>query len=148
MDDAVPERDGTVQGKAAVWRRVRRHQVRQVLPYGRSMFEAVARSAAGNPYVVVAGMPIDEEVAARRVLVLTHPALDDRRVGEPWQPTSEPGAGLTNAFGVHNPIAGVGVEARAVRIDADLDAAVLEIGNGVEARREIDEGRRLTCAEP
>ena len=45
------------------------------------MFEAVTGAAADDPKVLVVRVAIDQEVAVPRVLVLTHPAFDDWRVG-------------------------------------------------------------------
>src|SRR5687767_8417524 len=60
---------------------VEHHTCRQ-LSNRRPVLETVARSTAGNPYVVVAGMTIDQKVASRGVLIGTDPRLDNGRTGQ------------------------------------------------------------------
>ena len=44
------------------------------------MFEPMARAPAGKPYIFHFRVPIHKEIAARRVFVLAHARLNDRRV--------------------------------------------------------------------
>src|SRR5207247_7665 len=46
--------------------------------YRRAVLESMSRSTAHEPHVLGARMAIDDEVLVRRVLVLTHPGLEQR----------------------------------------------------------------------
>src|SRR5262245_60301868 len=100
MDDARTERVGSAEGKAGLGDGVGHDRVRHVFANRGAMLEPVTGSASRNPHVVVIRMAIDQEIAARRVLVLTHPALDEGSVDESWQAPGEPGARLVNAVAI------------------------------------------------
>src|SRR5690242_3443929 len=63
------------------------HELRRIAAHGRPVFEAMSRAAAHEPDVPPLRVPIDEEVAARGVLVLADPKLVERRMGERGETT-------------------------------------------------------------
>ncbi len=82
-------------------------------------------------------MAIDQEVAGGRVLVLAHAALDDWRVSKRRESAREPGAGDADAVLVEHAIGRVGIDVRAMLIDADLEAAAFEVGDAIDAGGKI-----------
>src|SRR5262245_61210397 len=120
--NAAVEHVCSLEGEARIGGRVRGDQLCDVLSDRGTVLEPVAGPAADDPHVVVVRMAIDQEVAARRVLVLTHPAFHDGRVGESGQAPCEPGACLGDAVVIDKPSIVVGIEAWPMGIDADLHA--------------------------
>src|SRR5687767_13223156 len=135
------EREAHVRGSIGC------HQAGDIFSDRRPMLEAVARSAANNPHVSVFGMAIDEEVAGRGVLVLTHAAFDERGVRQAGESPPQPRPGGFDTLAIDRPISSIGIESGAMSVDADLDAATLYIGDSVNAGREVDPGRRVCRGE-
>ncbi len=92
-------------------------------------------------------MAIDEKVAGGCVLVLAHTPFDDGGIGQGRKSTLQPRASRFDALAIDGPIAGVRIESSAMSIDADFEAAVLEIGDPIDARGEINPGRRVCGGE-
>src|SRR5687767_582490 len=92
-------------------------------------------------------MAIDEKVAGGCVLVLAHPPFDDGGVGHGRKSALQPRASGFDALAIDSAIAGVRIESSAMSIDANLEAAVLEIGDPVDAGGEINPRRRVGCRE-
>src|SRR5687768_15037278 len=92
-------------------------------------------------------MAIDEKVAGGRVLVLAHTTFDDGGIGQRWKSMLQPRASLFDALAIDGSITGVRIESGAMSIDADLEAALLEIGDSIDARGEINPSRRVCCGE-
>src|SRR5579862_5547896 len=71
---------------------------RDILAQRRSMLESVSRSSAHQPHVLKIRMPVDQKIAVRRVLVLTHARFHDRSIGQrreaPCQPVPHEGEAL------------------------------------------------------
>src|SRR3546814_10614169 len=55
-----------------------RHQ----LTHSRSVLEAMARTAAHQPDIIMTRQAIDQEIAVRGILVLAHAPVDQRGIGE------------------------------------------------------------------
>jgi hypothetical protein len=115
--------------------------------HGRSMLEAMTGAAAYKPDVFMVPMTIDEEVAGRRVLVLTHATLDKRRICHARKSTLQPRASGVDALAIDAPISRVRIEPHAMRVDAHLEAAALEIRSAIDAGSEINPGRCVWCSE-
>ncbi len=94
-------------------------------------------------------MPIDQEVAARRVLVLADVRVDERRVDERREAAREELPRDHNRVVADPSIRRVGVDGRTMTIDTDLHAGAVEVGDAVEPGREVDPDRqpsdRETC---
>src|SRR5262249_42930774 len=86
---------------------------------------------ADKQHVVVLGMSIDEEVAVRSVLVLTHARLDQRRVLERGKAPRDVATDRAQSFRAHSATAPLGIERRAVIVERDLHAAVLNVRGAV-----------------
>ena len=96
------------------------------------MLEAVPGAAAHQPDVVEIGVPVDEELAVRRRLVLADARLDDRGVGQVRETHGQVGPHDLDALGVDDPLAVGGVERRTVAVGPDLHAATIDRREAVD----------------
>ena len=114
------------------------HQIRRVLANRWAVLEAVPRSAANEPHVVVCGMAVDQEIAVGGVFILADACLDDGRTLHRRKPPLDPCTRAGNCAGVGRPIGTVGIDRRAMLVDPDFHAAVLHVGDAVYPSRTID----------
>ena len=89
---------------------------------------------------------VDQEIAVGRVLVLADASSDDRRALHRREPPLDPRTRPSDRVGVRRPVVGVRIDRRTVFVDADFDAAVLESGMPIDARRTIDPCRCVRSA--
>src|SRR5262245_17933258 len=57
---------------------------------GGAVLEPVPGAAAGDPHLGPRGMPVDDEIARARVLVLTDPCINQRRAAQPGKSAGDP----------------------------------------------------------
>jgi hypothetical protein len=105
---------------------------------GATMLETVSRAAAHDPHVVEMWMAVDQKITRVGVLVLTDARLGDRRVRKRRHPLPQPRARGLDACSIGNAVLDIGVDRRTVTIDPDLHAAMLELRDAVDPRREIN----------
>src|SRR3990170_2555302 len=110
---------------------------RNVLSQRRPVFAAMARAAAHQPHVGQLGVPIDKEVAVRRVLVLAHLGRYDRRVPEPWEPTADELADARPRLGARDARERVRIHGWAMLVGGDLETAAPEVRYAVDLFREV-----------
>jgi len=89
------------------------------------VLEAVAGAAADEPHVVALGMPVDQEVAVRGVLVLADLARDQRRILQRRETARHERARFRQAVRRHDALPGVRIERGAVPVGRDLHAFAL-----------------------
>src|SRR5215510_10818338 len=95
---------------------------------GRSVLETMARPAADNPDIVVLRVSIDEEVAVRRVLVLTDARLHDRCAFHGREPTLQPRTRALHCRLCDDTVVAIGIDRRAMLVDANLEASIVDVG--------------------
>src|SRR5437764_13972180 len=95
------------------------------------MFESVAGAAAGNPDIVKIRMAVNEKVAVGSIFILADTGLQDRRIVHCGKMFFQEAAKTVDRGGLDHAAAGIRVEARAVTVKSDLEAAVFDVGKRV-----------------
>ena len=123
-------------------------QVGDVRADRRAVLEAVSRAAADDPDVGPGRMGVDQEVAAGGVLVLADAGVEQGRPGQGREPAGQEVPRQRNRGAVDDPLGGVGIDGWTVPVDADLEAVRVEVGDAVDAGREVDPHRQVLDPEP
>src|SRR5580658_4230518 len=97
------------------------------------MLEAVPRASADQPDIFAIGMPIDQKIAVRGVLILTDARFDQRGSGEIGKSLAQDGSGFTQRCLRDFTRAGFRIERRSVRVESDLETASIKRGNRINA---------------
>src|SRR4029453_10935199 len=113
----------------------------RVFTQGGPVLEAVPGAAADQPDVLPRRVPVDEEVAVGRVLVLTHLGRDQGRVLQRREPPGQERAGGGDPLRADPALARVRIEARPVRVRRELEPPRLDVGDAVDLVHEVDPGR-------
>src|SRR5215467_10974241 len=112
--------------------RVAQHLPRDVLAERGTVLESVPGTAADEPDVFHLGVAVDQEVAVRRVFVLADSRFDDGRVFEGRETMRHIVARLLGHPGADDPRLHVGIDHFAVKVQSDLQAALVDVRGTVE----------------
>src|SRR5947207_9085112 len=111
------------------------NQTRDQLSHGGSVLEPVTRAAADEPGVSRLRMVIDDEVLVRRLFVLAHARLEQRRALQAGKPVPDVVArDLERCFG-RGALAIRGIEHRPSGVVCDLEAPPLVAWDAVHEAR-------------
>src|SRR5690242_313224 len=91
----------------------------------------MSRPAPNDPNVLSARMPINNKVLIRRLFVLAHAGLKQRRVPEPREPEANILAHSFQRLVIDHPFAGGGIELRAARVVRHLESPPLMPRNAI-----------------
>src|SRR5262245_30215913 len=106
------------------------------------------RSAPRQPDVFGVGMPVEDKVRVRRVLVLAHPGLDQGGSPQCRKAEFQVVAGRLEARGGGHARAGGWVKRGSADVGSDLEAPPFIAGNAVElARPVVDPDREAAFQE-
>src|ERR1700692_4267361 len=111
------------QRKARFGRAAVRQLLRKVCSERRPMFEPVPGTSARKPHVIYFRVPVDQKISVRSVFILAHARLDDWRVCQGREALCHVRAHALDGFGRHHACLRVRINALAVTIKSDLDAA-------------------------
>src|SRR6185503_21068407 len=92
-------------------------------------------------------MRIDQEIAVRSVFILTHASFKHWRITHGRQPFSQSTSNSRYSFRRDDAFAGIWIELRAVRIDRQLETAVVNARNSIDEIIEVDPGGKYSCVE-
>src|SRR4029078_1760594 len=95
------------------------------LPDSRTMLKAVSLTPAHNPNVFPRGMPIEDEVVVRRILILADARFQHWRILHPRKSICKIIAHLGNALRARHPLTCGGIKFWATRVVRNLEAAIL-----------------------
>src|SRR6266481_2112271 len=95
------------------------------------MFEAMARPASGDPYIFKFGVPVNQEIAVPRVLVLADAGLNHGRVPQRWNMFLQVGAQLIYRRRRHHTRAIVRIKGLTVAIKSNLESSAFHIRQSV-----------------
>src|SRR3546814_9692271 len=87
------------------------------------MFEPVAAAAADDPAILPLRMSVDQEMAVVAILILANPPFGERTAGEVRETPCKIGADVGERLVGHAPLAAVGIIARAMGVERDLEPA-------------------------
>src|SRR5437762_4705430 len=113
------------------------NQTRDQLSHGGPVLAPVTRAASDEPRVSRLRMVIDDEVLVRRLFVLAHARLEQRRALQAGKPVPDVVArDLERCFG-RGALAIRGIEHRPSRVVGDLEAPPLVAGDAVHEARPV-----------
>src|SRR5438045_3609956 len=92
-------------------------------------------------------MMIDQEVAARSVLVLADARFDNGRIFQSGQTPFQTLTHLGESLAGHNSIAGVRIKFGSVTINCDLNAAPFRVRQAISLAFEVDPGGQRRCGK-
>src|SRR3546814_11604228 len=106
------------------------------------MFEPVAAAAADDPAILPLRMSVDQEMAVVAILILANPPFGERTAGEVRETPCKIGADVGERLVGHAPLAAVGIIARAMGVERELEPARFDIGKamGEVGAADIDPG--------
>src|SRR5206468_3130159 len=97
------------------------HRVPDHLPNCRPVFEAVSRASTHNPDILRLGMTVQNKILICRVLVLTHAAFNQRRIGQSRKAKPYISACRRQALSRNLAFHSRGINDRAARIVGNLE---------------------------
>ena len=109
------------------------------------MLEAVAGARADQHDMPRVGMAIDQEIAVAAVLILADAGFDELRARQRWKAPRQIAPRLGDAGGGCDPVADIGIDRRAVPVEGELEAAVLDIGKAVGDVATVEIGPARQC---
>src|SRR5579859_7560187 len=95
------------------------------------MLEPVARPSAGDPYILMLGMAVNQEVAVPRVLILANASLDDWRILQRRNVLLQISAQPLNRRLRHHSRSAVRIESFSVAVERDLESAAFDFRQGI-----------------
>ena len=113
-----------------------------------AVLEAVARAGADQQHVAPFGVKIDQQVAIRAVLILADPRFVERPAREGGKAPLHVAPHVGQPLGRRRALERVGIDAGAVGIVRNLEAAPLEIGEAVIDVAAVEIGPAGEAAHP
>src|SRR5215470_11128440 len=95
-------------------------------------------------------MPVDQEIAVRRVLILAHARFRERSITKGRETLGEKLAHLCESCIAHPAVFGIRVACGAVAVEGYLESPILDVWDSVRTERiaEIDPRRKSRRSEP
>src|ERR1700719_957795 len=113
-------------GRAAI-----QYLLREVFSKRGAMFEPVAGATAREPHIIYSRVPVDQKITVGSIFVLAHTRFHDRRVCQGREALRHVGAYALEGFRGHHTCLSIRINAFAVTIESDLEAARFQVRHAV-----------------